>query len=186
MGGVNIWCGIGGSGRCGGAARTRGRPGCRQWPGDESRLVSSGAQLARDTADAGVVFLWERVGWLLFPEFIDSDMVLTNAAGLFGETIAGYTPALVSANLADLPATLRLQAQRQWRHQETKLLSGSRAVIPGGGGIGRSIYRALNRAGLSVPSVARRPRNDGELGEIASLAELPTCCRGGFRHSARH
>jgi phosphoglycerate dehydrogenase-like enzyme len=168
----------------------------RQWPGCEIRLVSSGAQLAQDAADADVVFLWERgdwlrehwgwsrqlrwvaaptagVDWLLFPELIDSDVVLTNAAGVFDEAMAGYTLALVSAICADLPATLRFQAQRQWRHRETKLLSGSRAVILGAGGIGRSIYRALNRAGLSVRCVARQHRNDGELGEIASLAELP-------------
>ena len=168
----------------------------RQWPGCEIRLVSSGAQLARDAADADVVFLWERgdwlrehwgwshqlrwvaaptagVDWLLFPELIDSDVVLTNAAGVFDEAMAGYTLALVSAICADLPATLRFQAQRQWRHRETKLLSGSRAVILGAGGIGRSIHRALNRAGLSVCCVARQHRNDGELGEIASLAELP-------------
>jgi phosphoglycerate dehydrogenase-like enzyme len=168
----------------------------RRWPGCEIRLVSSGAQLAQDAADADVVFLWERgdwlrerwgwsrqlrwvaaptagVDWLLFPELIDSDVVLTNAAGVFDEAMAGYTLALVSAICADLPATLRFQAQRQWRHRETKLLSGSRAVILGAGGISRSIYRALNRAGLSVRCVARQHRNDGELGEIASLAELP-------------
>ncbi len=172
-------------------------PGLRlNWPGCEIRLVSSGAQLAQDAADADVVFLWERVGWLrehwgwsrrlrwvaaptagvdwlLFPELIDSDVVLTNAAGVFDEAMAGYTLALVAAICADLAATLRFQAQRQWRHRETKLLSGSRAVILGAGGIGRSIYRALNRAGLSVRCVARQHRNDGELGEITSLAELP-------------
>ena len=100
-------------------------------------------------------------------------MVLTNAAGVFDEAMAGYTLALVAAICADLPATLRFQAQRQWRHRETKLLSGRRAVILGAGGIGRSIYRALSRAGLCVRCVARQHRNDGELGEISSLAELP-------------
>jgi hypothetical protein len=75
----------------------------RQWPGGEIRVISSGAQLAQDAAGADVVFLWE----------------------------PGYTLALVSAIGADLPATLRFQAQRQWRHRETKLLSGSRAVILG-------------------------------------------------------
>ena len=84
----------------------------------------------------------------------------------------------LTRSCADLPATLRFQAQRQWRHRETKLLSGRRAVILGAGGIGRSIYRALNRAGLSVRCVARQPRNDGELGEIASLAELPRLLLG--------
>jgi phosphoglycerate dehydrogenase-like enzyme len=167
-----------------------------EWPGCDVRLISSGAQLARDAGDADVVFLWDRVGWLrehwgwsrrlrwvaaattgvdglLFPEFIDSDVALTNAAGVFDEAMAGYTLALVSAICADLPATLRFQARRQWRHRETKLLSGRRAVILGAGGIGRAIYRVLNNAGLSVRCVARQQRYDGELGEVASLAELP-------------
>ena len=43
------------------------------------------------------------VDWLLFPELIDSDAVLTNAAGVFDEAMAGYTLALVSAICADLP-----------------------------------------------------------------------------------
>ena len=167
-----------------------------EWPGCEIRFISSGPQMARDAADADIVFLWEQVGWLreywgwnrrlrwvatptagvdwlLFPDLITSDVILTNAAGVFDGAMAGYTLALVSAVCADLPATLRFQARRVWRHRETKLLSGSRVVILGAGGIGRAIYRVLSNSGLSVRCVARHRRNDPEIGEIASLTELP-------------
>lgn len=102
----------------------------RQWPGCEIRLVSSGGQLAQDAADADVVFLWERVDWLrehwgwsrqlrwvaaptagvdwlLFPELIDSDVVLTNAAGLFDEAIAGWRWSPRSARICPRPCGSR-------------------------------------------------------------------------------
>ena len=165
-------------------------------PGCELRLISSGAQLVREAGDADVVFLWDQVDWLrehwgwsqrlrwvaaptagvdwlLFPGLVSSDVVLTNAAGVFDDAMAEYTLALVSAICADLPATLRLQGRRRWQHRETRRVAGTRAVVVGAGGIGRAIYRALSRAGLSVGCVARRHRADPELGEITALAELP-------------
>jgi phosphoglycerate dehydrogenase-like enzyme len=170
-------------------------------PGCEMRLVSSGAELARGAADADVVFLWEQVDWLrehwgwsdrlrwvaaptagvdwlLFPGLAGSEVVVTNAAGVFDEAMAEYALTLVAAIRADLPATLRFQAERQWRHRETKRISGCRAIIVGAGGIGRAIYQMLTTAGVSAQCVARRRRNDPELGEIAPLSELPALLPG--------
>jgi phosphoglycerate dehydrogenase-like enzyme len=167
-----------------------------QWPGYQTRFVSSGSQLATEAAAAEIVFLWERVDWLreswgwsdrlrwvaaptagvdwlLFPELVDSEVVVTNAAGVFDAAMAEYTLALVSAITVDLPGTLRLQARREWRHRETNRLAGRRAVILGAGGIGRSIHRMLSNCGLSAKCVARHSRNDPVVGPISALAELP-------------
>jgi len=172
-----------------------------QWPGCEIRMIASGAQLVREAADADVVFLWEQVGWLrehwgwsdrlrwvaaptagvdwlLFPALTSSDVVVTNAAGVFDDAIAEYTLALVAAICTGLPATLRLQARHQWQHRETRRLAGRRAVIVGAGGIGRAIHRALTGAGLAARCVARQRRADPELGEIAPLADLPALLPG--------
>jgi phosphoglycerate dehydrogenase-like enzyme len=92
--------------------------------------------------------------------------------------MAEYALALVAAICAGLPATLRFQARHQWQHRETKRISGSRAVIVGAGGIGRAIYHTLTNTGVSAQCVARRRRNDPELGEIAALAELPALLPG--------
>src|ERR1700761_4731807 len=168
-----------------------------QWAGYRVRFAATGAELATEAAGAEVVYLWNRVDWLgrwwggwservrwiagptaggdwlLFPELVASDVVVTNAAGVFDDAMAEYTLALVSAITVDLPGTLRLQGRREWRHRETRRLAGARAVILGAGGIGRAIHRALSGNGLSAQCVARRSRADPEVGPIAALADLP-------------
>src|SRR5450755_1053119 len=158
-----------------------------QWPGYDIRFISGRAQLTRDAADAEIVFLWERVDWLrgswglmgsprsrlrwiatatagvdwlLFPELASSDVIVTNAAGVFDAAMAEYTVALVSAICADLHTTIRLQASRQWRHRETTRLAGRRALVLGAGGIGRAIHQALSHSGIVATCLARHSRED--------------------------
>jgi phosphoglycerate dehydrogenase-like enzyme len=176
-----------------------------RWPGYDIRFISGGAQLARDAADAEIVFLWERVGWLreswglmggprnrlrwiatatagvdwlLFPELAGSDVIVTNAAGVFDAAMAEYTVALVAAICADLHTTIRLQASRQWRHRETTRLAGRRALVLGAGGIGRAIHQALSRSGIVTTCLGRDSREDPEIGRIASLRDLPDLLPG--------
>ena len=152
-------------------------------------------------SDAEIVYLWDQVDWvrkwwgwshrlrwiaaptagvdwLLFPGLVDSDVLVTNAAGVFDEAMAEYTLALVSAITVDLPGTLRLQARREWRHRETGRLAGGRAVVLGAGGIGRAIARVLGNCGLSARCVARRARIDPVVGPVAALADLPALLPG--------
>ncbi len=176
-----------------------GLPG--QWPGYRIRFVATGPQLATEAAEAEIVFLWDQVDWLrerwgwsrrlrwiaaptagvdwlLFPGLVDSDVLVTNAAGVFDDAMAEYTLALVSAITVDLPGTLRLQARREWRHRETGRLAGRRAVILGAGGIGRAIARMLSNCGLSAQCVARHSRVDPVVGPIAELTDLPSLLPG--------
>src|ERR1700761_9488076 len=118
-----------------------GLPG--QWPGYRIRFVASGPQLATEAAEAEIVFLWDQVDWLrerwgwsrrlrwiaaptagvdwlLFPGLVDSDVLVTNAAGVFDDAMAEYTLALVSAITVDLPGTLRLQGRRERWNRETR------------------------------------------------------------------
>ena len=164
--------------------------------GCELRFITSREQLASDAADAEVVFAWEpRLDWietcwgwspwlrwiaaatagvdyLMFPALIDSDVVVTNSAGVFDGAMAEYALALVSAVCADLPATIRLQGRRQWLHRETRRLAGSEILVLGAGGIGRAITRLLTSAGANVRCLARTPRTDPEIGPIAGMASL--------------
>src|SRR6201994_2632278 len=176
-----------------------GLPG--RWPGYRIRFVATGPQLATEAVGAEIVFLrdqvdWLRrrwgwsprlpwgaaptagVDWLLFPELVASDAVVTNAAGVFDDAMAEYTLALVSAITVDLPGTLRLQSRREWRHRETRRLAGARAVILGAGGIGRAIPRMLRGNGLSAQCVGRRGRVDPEVGPIAGLSDLANLLPG--------
>ena len=181
-----------------GASADAPPPGLLPAPADcELRFIESREQLARDAADADVVFAWQPrldwveaswgwsprlrwiavaaagVDWLLFPALAGSDVVVTNSAGIFDDAMAEYTVALVSAVCADLATTIRLQASRRWRHRETRRLAGSDVLVVGAGGIGRAIARLFNRLGANVRCVARTARADPELGQIAALEQLP-------------
>ena len=57
------------------------------------------------------------VDWTLFPELVESDVVLTNSRGVFDTTLPEYLLALMLALAKDVPGTIRAQEQRQWQHR---------------------------------------------------------------------
>lgn len=118
------------------------------------------------TASAGV----DR---LMFPALIDSDVTVTNSRGVFEQPIAEYVAGLVLAMAKDLPGTYDLQRSRIWRHRETERVTGTRAVVVGGGPIGRAAARMLSALGLRTALVARTARKtDPEFGRIYAFTEL--------------
>jgi hypothetical protein len=173
-----------------------------QWPGYRVRFVATGPQLAAEAAGAEIVYLWDRVewlrecwggwshrvrwvaaptagvDWLLFPDLVDSDVVVTNAAGVFDDAMAEDTLALVSAITVDLPGTLRLQGRREWRRRETRRLAGTRAVVLGAGESGAPSTACSARPACR-PSAW--PAMRGPIRTWARSRPWPTCpacCRG--------
>lgn len=143
-------------------------------------------ELARRLPDADVLFLWDffspavRTAWtapdrlrwlhvasagvdsLLFPELVQSDVVVTNSRGVFDRPIAEYVLSCVLAFAKDLPTTLELQRGRSWRHRETEMIEGQRVAVVGTGSIGRAIARLLRAAGMDVVGVGRTAREGDE------------------------
>jgi phosphoglycerate dehydrogenase-like enzyme len=179
-----------------GASAADPPPGLEQViPGCDLRFAETSDQLTA-AADAEVAYIWPPradwlsahwgwssrlrwiatstvgVDWLLFPELVSSDVIITNSAGLFDDAMAEYALALVAAVRADLHTTLRLQQGREWVHREITRLAGSQVIVAGVGGIGRAIAGLLARAGASVTCVGRSGRTDPELGWIAPVADL--------------
>ncbi len=116
------------------------------------------------------------IDWALFPELIESDVVLTNSRGVFDVTLPEYLLTLMLALVKDLPATLAAQGRHQWQHRLLEPLAGGRAVIVGAGSIARAAGRLLRSMGLGVTLVGRSER-DGDPGEgrvraVADLHEL--------------
>ncbi|WP_306192078.1 MULTISPECIES: D-2-hydroxyacid dehydrogenase [unclassified Streptomyces] len=119
------------------------------------------------TASAGV-------DKLLFPALLRSDAVITNSRGVFEEPIAEYVAGLVLAMAKDLPGTLDRQRSGTWQHRATERVAGTRAVVVGGGPIGRAVARVLGALGLRVTLVSRRARpHDAEFGRVHGFGELP-------------
>lgn len=119
------------------------------------------------TASAGV----DR---LIFPGLVESATVLTNARGIFEQPIAEYVAGLVLAMAKDFRGTWELQRQRRWRHRETLRVAGTKALVVGGGPIGRAVARTLSALGIAVDLVGRTGRGgDAEFGRIHAADGLP-------------
>ena len=113
------------------------------------------------------------VDTLLFDELRGSDVVVTNARGVFDRPIAEYVLAAVLAHAKRLHESSELQRRREWLHRETRSVRGARAVVVGTGGIGRETARLLAAVGMDVSVAGSRARTDPELGEVIDSGRLP-------------
>ncbi|MGC5585391.1 D-2-hydroxyacid dehydrogenase [Ornithinimicrobium sp. W1665] len=112
------------------------------------------------------------VDTLLFDELRGSDVVVTNARGVFDRPIAEYVLAAVLAHAKRLHESSALQRRREWRHRETRSLRGARAVVVGTGGIGRETARLLGAVGMDVSVAGSHARTDPELGKVLDSGRL--------------
>lgn len=113
------------------------------------------------------------VDTLLFDDLRDSDVVVTNALGVFDRPIAEYVLGAVLAQAKDSRNSLDLQRRHQWQHRETRSILGAKALVVGTGAIGREIARLLRAAGLEVRGVGRVARGDDpDFGSIVASTEL--------------
>ena len=122
---------------------------------------------------------WVHVGgvgidWALFPELIESDVVLTNSRGVFDVSLPEYLLSLMLASVKDLPATFRAQQRHEWQHRLLEPLARGRAVIVGAGSIARASGRLLRAIGMEVTLVGRSAREgEPDVGRIEAIADLP-------------
>lgn len=113
------------------------------------------------------------VDTVLFDALRDSDVVLTNAHGVFDRPIAEYVLGAVLAHAKDSRTSFTLQHEHRWRHRETRGIAGARAMVVGTGGIGREIARLLRAAGMQVRGVGRVARvDDPDFGEVTASVDL--------------
>ena len=97
---------------------------------------------------------------LMFPALIKSDVVVTNARGIFDRTIAEYVLCTILMFAKDFPRSIRLQMNQEWKHRDTERAEGKQVLVVGAGSIGRQIGRLVNAIGLHAHGIARTPRHD--------------------------
>ena len=113
------------------------------------------------------------VDTLLFPELVDSAVVVTNARGVFDRPIAEFVLGAVLAFAKDLHRSHDLQCRSTWKHRATLPVRGRRALVVGTGAIGREIARLLRAVGMEVRGAGRRSRgSDPDFGEVLASAQL--------------
>ena len=65
---------------------------------------------------------------LLFPAFVQSDVILTNSRGIFGESLAEYALATILYFAKRLPLMAEYQRQRQWRKVRPVDIAGQKEI----------------------------------------------------------
>jgi phosphoglycerate dehydrogenase-like enzyme len=115
----------------------------------------------------------------IFPELVNSSIVLTNAQRLYAPEIADQAMAYLLSFTRSLPHFAGEQRQGSWGPREGVLLDelqGKTMVIVGFGGIGTEIARRANAFGVRVlatdPKVTEKPDFLAELHKPADLHRL--------------
>ena len=160
--------------------------------------VGTASELVRVLPDSEIVLLWDfnsrllrqhfhrarALQWVhvagagvdavMTPEISASDVVVTNARGVFNQSIAETVVAMMLVFTKDMLTTIALQSEQRWVHRDTEMLAGQTALILGAGEIGRAIGRAVGALGVEVIGVATSERRDRDLGQVRSIEDLDT------------
>jgi phosphoglycerate dehydrogenase-like enzyme len=116
---------------------------------------------------------WAGIDALLFPELIESEVVLTNARGVFDEAMGEYVLGLMLMFAKGFVGLVERQRRKEWRHRDTELLAGRRLLVVGVGPIGRAVARRASALDMQVRGVGRRTRpGDGVFDVILGTDEL--------------
>lgn len=98
------------------------------------------------------------VDGMLFPEMLESDVILTNVRGMHAQTISDHVFALILAFARELPYFLDRQRAKEWGRKEVRTLAGSKMAVIGMGGIGAEVARRGVAFGMHVVGTVRHPR----------------------------
>lgn len=110
---------------------------------------------------------------LLFPALVESDILVTNAHGIFDTPMAEYVLGCVIRHAKQLDVTQRHQAEHRWQIRETGNVAGSSVLVVGVGGIGRETGRLLRAVGMNVEGLGRTARGgDDVFSDIHSSDDL--------------
>ena len=105
----------------------------------------------------------------LFPELIDSDVILTNGSGVFSPSLGEFALAAVLYFAKDFRRMIRNQMAGVWEQFDITMISGKTLGIVGYGSIGRAVAvraRALEMKVLALRRSAGRSKDDALLDHI--------------------
>jgi phosphoglycerate dehydrogenase-like enzyme len=162
----------------------------------ELQYAPDAEALGRLFPDADALFAWSDPAWLpaawppsprlrwiqsasagvdmlLFPELIESEVVVTNARGVFEEPIAEWVIGAMLAFATGLHRSIVDQQGGEWASgRSTERLEGARLVVVGPGPIGKATATRAIALGMSVSLVGRRPRRHETFGDVIGVDQL--------------
>ncbi len=109
------------------------------------------------------------VNQLMFPELVDSEIILTNAREVHGPVVAEHVIALVFALAKKIPDSVRLQDKHVWGQQilwderpRIREVAGATLGLVGLGSIGRAAVKSAKALGMQVIAVREHPEKGSE------------------------
>ena len=106
---------------------------------------------------------------LMFPELVNSDIILTNAREVHGPVVAEHVIALIFALAKKIPDSVRLQQRHVWGQQilwdelpRIREVVGATVGIVGLGSIGRAVAKSAKALGMRVIAVREHPEKGSE------------------------
>jgi len=169
-----------------------------QLPAETNIAVGEQAEAFERTApDADIIFNWSgsgdllrdvfrlcpRVRWvhtrsagldgLLFPELVESAAALTNASGVFSESLGEFALAGILFFAKDLRRMVRNQAAGKWEQFDIVEIAGLTLGIVGYGDIGRAVAARARAMGMRVVAVKRHAPPAGAADPYAERIYTP-------------
>jgi phosphoglycerate dehydrogenase-like enzyme len=166
--------------------------------------ITSGETLLQEISDSTILFgasfgpehlrAARRLRWihstaaavhdLLFPELVNSDVLLTNAREVHGIVVAEHVMAMMFALARRIPESVRFQAKHVWgqailwetRHTPQEL-GGATLGLIGLGSIGRNVAQRASAMGMKIIAVREhadrpKPQNVDEVLPSSQLDRL--------------
>jgi phosphoglycerate dehydrogenase-like enzyme len=123
-----------------------------QWAGNRDRLRS--ALLANPT----VRWVHSRAAGLdniLFPELVDSEVLLTNGSGVFSQSLGEFALAAILYFAKDFRRMIRNQQAGRWEQFDVEEIAGQTVGIVAYGDIGRAVATRVHAMGMRVLAFKR-------------------------------
>ena len=166
----------------------------KQFPQLEIVQLSDYAEVAQQIRDSDAALAWSlrpeqfraarKLRWihstaaavhqLMFPELVESDVIVTNSRQVHGPVVAEQALALMFAVARKIPAAVRFQQQHVWGQEQMWLegpmtgeLQGATLGLIGLGSIGREIAKRAAALGMRVLAVREHPERGGAEGVAA-------------------
>ncbi|MEQ8666276.1 MAG: D-2-hydroxyacid dehydrogenase [Rhodospirillales bacterium] len=109
----------------------------------------------------------------MFDDLKNSNVLLTNARGIFDRPMAEYALGLMIAHAKKFSTAHDQQRENRWRHLYSTRMEGQRVLIVGVGAIGRAMARLFRAFGLVVEGVGRTARtDDSDFARIHAVSDL--------------
>ncbi len=101
---------------------------------------------------------------LIFPELVNSDVILTNSSQVHGPVVAEHVTALLFALAKRLPDAVRFQQKHTWGQEpmwrgrpRPRELAGATVGLVGIGSIGRGVAKRASALGMRVVATREHP-----------------------------